>query len=115
MLETEGNYKLLPYTYDTGVVSLGDPTTSSLAAHQDGKPGIVCPHTPSFSRFMLMVPTLAFQNNCGPTATVSWFRSDDKKKVKQATFTHDFLINHFQLMQVNDKFEHEVGSVLSWA
>ena len=115
VLETEGNYQLLPYTYDTGVVSLGDPTTSSLAAHQDGKPGIVCPHTPSFSRFMLMVPTLAFQNNCGPTATVSWFRSDDKKKVKQATFTHDFLINHFQLMQVNDKFEHEVGSVLSCA
>ena len=113
VLDTEGNYKLLPYTYDTGVVSLGDPTTSSLAAHQDGRPGIVCPHTPSFSRFMLMVPTLAFQNNCGPTATVTWFRSDDTKKVKQATFTHDFLINHFQLMQVNDKFEHEVGSVLS--
>jgi hypothetical protein len=72
------------------VVALGNPTASSLGPHQDGKPGIVCPHTFSFSRFMLMVPTMAFQNNCGPTATVSWFRSDNPKKIKQATFTHVF-------------------------
>ncbi len=107
-LDINGRFKLEHYSFDTGVVSLGNPTTSSLAAHQDGKPGIVCPHTPSFSRFMLMVPTMAFQNNCGATATVSWFRSDDPKKETKATFTHDFFINHFQLMQVNDKFHHEV-------
>ena len=111
-IDAIGRYKLEHFYYDTGVVSLGNPTTSSLAAHQDGKPGIVCPHTSSFSRFMLMVPTMAFQNNCGATATVSWFRSDDPKKEIKATFTHDFFINHFQLMQVNDKFHHEVSLIL---
>ena len=76
-LDTHGRYALDPFYYDTGVVSLGNPATSSLAAHQDGKPGIVCPHTPSYSRFMHMVPTMAFQNNCGPTAEISWFLADD--------------------------------------
>ena len=108
-IDTNGKYHLEYYHFDIGVVSLGNPTTSSLAEHEDGKPGIVCPHTPSFSRFMLMVPTLAFQNNCGPTATVTWFRSDDPKKAELASFTHDFMINHFQLMQVNDKFLHKVS------
>lgn len=111
LLDTHGKFQLEYYHYDIGVVSLGNPTTSSLAEHQDGKPGIVCPHTLFFSRFMLMVPTMAFQNHCGPTATVSWFRSDDPKKVEQASFTHDFFINHFQLMQVNDKFHHQVSFI----
>jgi hypothetical protein len=111
-LDSHGKYQLEHYHYDTGVVALGNPTSSSLGPHQDGKPGIVCPHTFSFSRFMLMVPTMAFQNNCGPTATVSWFRSDDPKKIKQAIFTHDFFINHFQLMGVNDNFTHEVRTFL---
>jgi hypothetical protein len=107
-LNTFGKYRLQYVQYDTGVVALGNPSTSSLGAHQDGKPGIVCSHTPGFSRFMLMVPTMAFQNHCAPTANISWYRSDDPKKEKQATFTHDFFINHFQLMGVNDHFHHEV-------
>jgi hypothetical protein len=108
VLGTHRKYRLEKYQFDVGVVGLGNPTTSSLAGHQDGKCGIVCPHTPGFSRFLLIVPTMAFQNNCGPTAKISWWRSDDPQKVKQATFTHDFFINHFQLMGVNDKFHHEV-------
>ena len=106
-LDTHGICSLDHFHYDTGVVSLGNPITSSLAAHQDAKPGIVCPHTPTFSLFLLMVPTMAFQNNCGPTAHLSWYRANDPKKTKQVTFVHDFFINHFQLMQVNDKFFHE--------
>ncbi len=66
-LDTHGKHALEHCHCDTGVVSLGNPMTSSLAGHQDGKPGIVCPHTPSFSISMLMVPTMAIQNNCDPT------------------------------------------------
>jgi hypothetical protein len=105
---TNGKYRLEPFQYDTGVVALGNPTTSSLGAHQDGKPGIICPHTHTFSPFMLMVPTMAFQNNCGPTATISWWCQDDPKKVVQAVFTHDFFINHYQMMGVNHYFAHAV-------
>jgi hypothetical protein len=56
-----GKCRLDPFQCDTRVVALGNPTTSSLGPHQDGKPGVVCPHTPIFSRFMLMVPTMAFR------------------------------------------------------
>lgn len=108
LLDTYGKYLLSHIEYDTGVVALGNPSTSSLGGHQDGKPGIVCPHTPGFSRWMLMVPTMAFQNHCAPTATISWWRSDDPTKEKLASFTHDFFINHYQLLGVNDKFHHEV-------
>jgi hypothetical protein len=93
----------LKYQFDVGVVCF---TTSSLST-PGWKMGLYVPTRP-FSRFLLIVPTMAFQNNCGPTAKTSWWRSDDLKKVKQATFTHDFFINHFQLMGVNDKFHHEV-------
>jgi hypothetical protein len=47
-LNTYGKYQLQHVQYDTGVVALGNPSTSSLGAHpHDGKPGIVCfqPHT----------------------------------------------------------------------
>jgi hypothetical protein len=108
---TNGKCHLDPFQHDAGVVALGNPTTSSLGAHQDGKPGIICPHTHTFSPFTLMVPTMAFQNNCGPTTTTSWWGQDDPKKVVQAAFTHDFLINHFQMMGVNHCFAHAVGFV----
>jgi hypothetical protein len=109
-VDTHGKYILKHVQYDTGVVALGNPSTSSLGAHQDGKPGIVCPHTSGFSSFNLMVPTMAFQNHCAPTATISWWRSDDPKKEKQATFTQDFFMNHFQLMGVNHSFHHKVSN-----
>ena len=109
LIDTHGKYRLEHFQYDTGVVALGNPTNSSLGPHRDGKPGIVCPHTFSFSEFMLMVPTMAFQNHCGPTATVSWYLKDQANKTKQATFIHDFFINHFQLMGVNANFVHEVS------
>jgi hypothetical protein len=67
---------------------------------------VVCPHTP-VQPFSVNCPHHAFQNNCGPTAKNPGGGRMISQKVKQATFTHDFFINHFQL-GVNDKFHHEV-------
>jgi hypothetical protein len=102
-------YKLEPVEYTVGVVNLSNPSLGLFALHSDDRPGIVDPTLPSFTRFSLMVPTLAIQNHCAPTCHISWVLKGDVQKTKLATFTHDFVISHWQLMGVNESFEHQVG------
>lgn len=111
--ETGGKYLLSSVQYDVGVANIANPSVGSLGGHQDGKPGIVCPHTPGFSDFHLMVPTFAVQNHCAETTNVSWWLQSDKSKSKLATISHDFFINHWQLMGVNSFFMHEVSDKIS--
>jgi hypothetical protein len=103
---TGSRYRLEHVVYDTGVASLSNPSVGSFARHQDGFHGLVDPSTPGYSRFMLMVPTFAIQNHCAITRFINFYEKGKTKKI--ATFSHDFLIQHWQLFGVNESFEHEV-------
>jgi hypothetical protein len=101
-------YKLERIQYDAGVVNVADPTVGSFAGHTDAKPGLVHPSVPGYSRFLLMVPTLAISNHCSLSSHISWYRRGDLKRTKTAKISQDFVVLHAQLVGVQDEFEHEV-------
>jgi hypothetical protein len=49
--------------YGTLVEDTGPPRCGNHGLHEDGKPGLVDPSDPRFSRFQFMVPTLCLQNH----------------------------------------------------
>lgn len=96
--------------YNVGVASVANPSFGLFSLHSDAKPGIVDSAVAMYSKFMLMVPTLAIQNNCAPSCEISWVGKNDKSEKKLAHFTHDFVITHWQLMNVNEMFKHQVST-----
>jgi hypothetical protein len=107
--ETGSRYQLEQVLFDTGVASVADPSHGSFAKHQDGFPGLVSASIKGFSRFLLVVPTLAFQNHCSANATISWYRMGETNGPPLASFIHDFLLHHWQLPGVNFHFQHDVS------
>ena len=80
--------------YNMGVAYVANPSFGLFSLHSDAKPGIVDSAVAMYSKFMLMVPTLAIQNNCPPSCEISWVGKNDKSEKKLARFTHDFVIRH---------------------
>jgi hypothetical protein len=105
-------FRLERVDYTVGVASIANPAFGLFALHSDAKPGIVDSALAMYSKLMLMVPTLGIQNHCAPTCEISWVGKDDKAERKLASFTHDFVITHWQLMNVNEMFRHQVRIVL---
>jgi hypothetical protein len=105
-------FKLERVDYTVGVASIANPAFGLFSLHSDAKPGIVDSASAMYSKFMLMVPTLGIQNHCAPTCDISWVGKDDAAERKLASFTHDFVITHWQLMNVNEMFKHQVRIVL---
>jgi hypothetical protein len=105
-------FKLERVDYTVGVASIANPAFGLFSLHSDAKPGIVDSALAMYSKFMLMVPTLGIQNHCAPTCDISWVGKDDTAERKLASFTHDFVITHWQLMNVNEMFKHQVRFVL---
>ena len=96
--------------YNVGVAFVANPSFGLFSPHSDAKPGIVDSAIAMYSKFMLMVPTLAIQNHCAPSCEISWVGENDKSEKKLAHFTHDFVITHWQLMNVNKMFKHQVST-----
>jgi hypothetical protein len=101
-------FKLEQVEFSVGVAALANPSLGLFALHSDARPGLVDSSITSYSKFRMIVPTLAIQNHCSPTCEISWVGKDDPKKTKLAQFKHDFVIAHWQLMNVNKEFEHQV-------
>jgi hypothetical protein len=106
---TANRYRLEQVVFDTGVASLANPSVGSFSKHQDGFDGLIHATTKGYSRFLLMVPTFAIQNHCAPTSHISWYQNGGTNSVV-ASFAHDFLIQHWQLIGVNHNFVHDVSS-----
>ena len=114
-LDNKGKeFKLEGVEYTAGVASVANPSFGLFALHSDAKPGIVDSAVAMYTKFMLMVPTLAIQNHCAPTVEISWVGKNDKDKTPLASFKHDFVITHWQLMNVNEMFKHQVKGSFSW-
>ena len=110
--ETQGRFQLECIDYDAGVVNLANPAIGSFAIHSDDKPGLFDNSIPGWSKFLLMVPTLAVQNHWDLTSSISWYYPGDKTKALY-TIKHDFFITQWQLVAVQYHFEHEVISPFS--
>jgi hypothetical protein len=65
--------------YGTLVENTGPPRCGNYGLHEDGKPGLVDPSDPRFSRFQLMVPTLCLQNHSVSNTSISWFTNEVPK------------------------------------
>jgi hypothetical protein len=105
------DYRLEPVEYTVGVSSIANPSLGLFGLHSDSKPGIVDSGVLSYSKFMLMVPTLAIQNHWAETCEISWVGKDDISGPKLCSIRHDFVIAHWQLLNVNASFLHQVRFV----